>query len=69
MEVVQQQLLFDLSLSTFHIVPRYIYILSFTDLVIGFGEVWKIHLLVSAKAAHFLTGMLSVEKMLLFSLI
>lgn len=68
-EVVQQQLQFDLSLSSFHIVPRYRYILSFTDLAIGFGKVWKIHLLVSAKAAHFLAGMLGIEEMLLFSLI
>lgn len=45
------------------------YILSFTNLAIGFGEIWKIHLLVSAKAEHFLAGILVIEKMLLFSLI
>lgn len=43
--------------------------LSFTDLATGVGEVWKIHLLVSAKAAHFLTGVPGIEKMLLFNLI
>lgn len=41
--------------------------LSFTDLATGFGEVWKVHLLVSA--AHFLAGVLGIEKMLLFNLI
>lgn len=38
-------------------------------LTIDFGQIWKIHLLVSAKAAQYLAGALCPERMLLYNLI
>lgn len=41
----------------------------FVGLAVDFREVWKIHLLVPAKAAQYLAGALGPERMLLYKLI
>lgn len=40
----------------------------FVHLAIEFGEVWKIHLLVSVRAGHYLAGALGPQRMLLYKL-